>query len=65
MAATKEQIVKEVDSLFGNTTVPASQTRADLEYLREHIDSLIATLAADGVEALNEIDIPNPGGIEE
>ena len=54
----KEQIAKDVDALFSRTEVPASQTRADLEYLREHIDSHIAALAADGVEALNEIADP-------
>ncbi len=36
--------IKAVDRLFGDSSVPASETRASLLSVREHIDELIASL---------------------
>jgi hypothetical protein len=47
----RQQITRQLDRLFGDTSIPASTTKAHLEYLSEHIDTLIETLDADGVEA--------------
>lgn len=50
----RQQITSQIDRMFGDTSVTASATKAHLEYLREHIETLIETLDADGVEVDEE-----------
>jgi Mg2+ and Co2+ transporter CorA len=39
-----EVIKNQIDRLFGDTSRPASDTRADLKDIRDHCDSLIETI---------------------
>jgi len=43
----RDEIERMIDRLFGDTSVPPSRTKADLEYLADHIESLIDTIDDD------------------
>lgn len=43
-----ERAEKAINDLFGDTTNPPEQTREDLQGLRDHIETLLEALAADG-----------------
>ncbi|WP_170864088.1 hypothetical protein [Paracoccus sp. SM22M-07] len=45
----RDQIIRQIDRLFGDTSQPASTTKYALECIRDHIDQLIDALDADGV----------------
>ena len=45
-----ERAEKAITDLFGDTTQKPTKTRDDLQGLRDHIDTLLEALAADGVE---------------
>lgn len=39
-----QQIKADIDRLFGNSSVPISETKSDLEDIKEHIEMLLETL---------------------
>ena len=43
----KEEIIKSINALFGDTSVSPAETRRDLEEIKELCDELIATLPED------------------
>lgn len=43
----KEAIKRDIDRLFGDTSVSLSQTRSDLEDIADHVQSLLDALSED------------------
>ena len=43
----KDQAIKVIRDLFGDTSVPPEQILEDLEEVKDEIDNLIATLNGD------------------
>lgn len=47
MSAQREQLERGIQRLFGDTSVPRSETKRNLETLRDQIDSYIEELESE------------------
>ena len=47
MSPTKEEVMKQIERLFSNTSVPAEETLQDLNEIRDQVDGLIDNLESD------------------